>query len=79
MPEDGAKRSYRLALQITAIVLLLAVLAGILVSEHWRMASDLTLVRAEIVTVADRPRLRKKTGTARTVYHGRHCPLLHAK
>ena len=54
MPEDGAKKSYRLALQITAIVLLLAVLAGILVSEHWRMASDLTLVRAESVTVEER-------------------------
>lgn len=54
MPEDGAKRSYWLVLQITAIVLLLAVLAGILVSEHWRMASDLTLTRAEIVTIEER-------------------------
>ncbi|MBE6595610.1 MAG: hypothetical protein E7644_07410 [Ruminococcaceae bacterium] len=54
MPDDRVKRPYWTALQITAIVLLLAFLVGILVSERRRTAADLTLVRAETVTVEER-------------------------
>lgn len=54
MPGNGATRPYRLILQIAAIALLLAILAGILISEQRRMTEDLTLVKAESVTVEER-------------------------
>ena len=53
MSVESAKKPYRQILQIACILLLLALLATIVVSETLRVASDIAYVKAEVVTLRE--------------------------